>query len=107
MSYPPASLQPMPRMLSKPYAERDVEDVESYVRNTVGHISPSIASDEREQLVARGILLVSRMAQALPPEASLEALLRERLGNSLSVYRWRGARRRSEDPQLAAPPHAA
>jgi hypothetical protein len=96
----------MSQVLSKPYAERDVQDVESYVRETVGNISPYLASDEREQLVARGIVLVSRMAQALPPEASLEALLRERLGNSLAVYRWRGARRRAEHTQLA-PTHAA
>jgi hypothetical protein len=94
-------------MLPQPYAERDVQDVESYVRHTVGHISPYIASDEREQLVARGIVLVSRMAQALPPEASLAALLHERLGNSLAVYRWRRARQRTGDPELAAPPHAA
>ena len=87
----------MPRMLSRPYAERDVDDVESYVRDTVGTISPCIASDEREQLVARGIMLVSRMAQALPPEASLEALLHERLGNSLAVYRWRGVRQHGAD----------
>jgi hypothetical protein len=106
MSYPGTSLQPMPRMLAKLYAERDVEDVESYVRDTVEHISPYIASDEREQLVARGILLVSRMAQALPPETSLEAVLRERLGNSLAVYRWRGARQ-ADDKRLTASPHAA
>ena len=93
----------MPRILANPYAERDVSDVESYVRETVGNISPYIASDEREQLVARGIFLVSRMARALPPEASLEELLHERLGNSLAVYRWRGARQRTE----AAPTHAA
>ena len=96
----------MPRVLPKTYAERDVRDVESYVRETVGSISPYIASDEREQLVASGIVLVSRMAQALPPEASLQALLHERLGNSLAVYRWRGARRRTEGRQLA-PTHAA
>jgi hypothetical protein len=96
----------MPQTLPRPYAERDVEDVESYVRETVGNISPYIASDEREQLVARGIVLVSRMARALPPEASLEALLHERLGNSLAVYRWRGARRRAEHTRLA-PTHAA
>ena len=90
----------MPRMLSQPYAERDVQDVESYVRETVGHISPYIASDEREQLVARGIFLVRRIAQALPPGHSLEALLHERLGNSLAVYRWRGARQQAEHAQL-------
>jgi hypothetical protein len=93
-------------MLSKPYAERDVQDVESYVRETVGNISRYLASDEREQLVARGIVLVSRMAQALPPEASLEAVLQERLGNSLAVYRWRGARTRAEHSRFA-PTHAA
>ena len=92
-------------MLSQPYAERDVEDVEAYVRETVGHISPYLASDEREQLVARGIMLVSRMAHALPPEASLQSLLHERLGNSLAVYRWRGARQHV-DTRLA-PTHAA
>jgi hypothetical protein len=97
----------MTQLLSKPYAERDVEDVESYVRDTVGHISPYIASDEREQLVARGIMLVSRMAQALPPEASLEELLHERLGNSLAVYRWRGVRRHGEHGHLAPTHHAA
>jgi hypothetical protein len=88
-------------MLTRTYAERDVADVEEYVRTTVGHISPYIGSDEREQLVARGIMLVSRMAQALPPDASLEALLHERLGNSLAVYRWRGARRHAEEAHLA------
>ena len=96
----------MPRILAKPYVERDVEDVESYVRETVGHISPYIASDEREQLVARGIFLVRRMAHALPPEASLAQLLHERLGNSLAVYRWRGARQSTERTPLA-PTHAA
>jgi hypothetical protein len=96
----------MPRTLSHPYAERDVRDVESYVRDTVGSISPYIASEEREELVARGIMLVSRMARALPPETSLEAVLRERLGNSLAVYRWRGVRRRAEHEPLASP-HAA
>ena len=94
-------------MLAKPYAERDVHDVESYVRDTVGNISPYIASDQRQRLVARGIVLVSRMARALPPEASLEALLHERLGNSLSVYRWRGARRHAEDARLTPTHHAA
>ena len=93
----------MPRTLPKPYAERDVRDVESYVRDTVGNISPYIASQEREELVVRGIMLVSRMARALPPEASLEAVLRERLGSSLAVYRWRGTRRRFAHEPLASP----
>jgi hypothetical protein len=86
----------MARTLSRPYAERDVRDVESYVRDTIGGISPRMAFEEREALVARGIMLVSRMARALPPETSLEAVLQQRLGNSLAVYRWRGA------PQPAA-----
>jgi hypothetical protein len=96
----------MPRVLLKTYAERDVQDVESYVRDTVSSISPYIASQEREELVARGIMLVSRMAHALPPEASLQAPLHERLGNSLAVYRWRGARERTEQAAVASP-HAA
>ena len=97
----------MTRVLAKTYTERDVADVESYVRDAVGGISPSLASDEREQLVARGIMLVRRMAQALPPEASLEELLRDRLGNSLAVYRWRGAREHTAAAPRYAPTHAA
>jgi hypothetical protein len=97
----------MTRVLPKTYTERDVADVESYVRDAVGGISPYLASDEREQLVARGIMLVRRMAQALPPEASLEELLRDRLGNSLAVYRWRGARQQTAAAKQFAPTHAA
>jgi len=97
----------MTRVLAKTYTERDVADVEAYVREAVGGISPYLASDEREQLVARGIMLVRRMAQALPPEASLEELLRERLGNSLAVYRWRGARQPTAVASFAPTHHAA
>ena len=96
----------MPRVLEKPYAERDVADVESYVRDAVGQISPYLASDEREQLVARGVVLVRRMAQALPPEESLANTLKDRLGNALTVYRWRGARLNARRATLA-PSHAA
>jgi hypothetical protein len=96
----------MPRVLARPYAARDVGDVESYVRDTVRGISPCMDANEREELVAYGIMLVSRMEQALPPEASLEALLHERLGTSLAVYRRRGARRRTRHAHLASP-HAA
>jgi hypothetical protein len=97
----------MPRVLQKAYTERDVVDVESYVRRTVGEISPYIASDEREQLVARGVVLVRRIAQALPPETSLAEVLHERLGNALAVYRWRGARLRTEPRPAFARGHAA
>jgi hypothetical protein len=76
-------------VLRQPYAERDVEDVEAYVRHTVTSIAPGVVPDDREELVARGILLVSRMARALPPEASLAAFLDERLSGSLAVYRRR------------------
>jgi hypothetical protein len=92
----------MPRMLQQPYAERDVADVETYVRDTVDQISPYLASDEQDQLVARGVVLVRRLADALPPEQSLADVLQDRLGNALAVYRWRGARVRSERAQLAS-----
>jgi hypothetical protein len=86
------SLSHVPQILPRPYSERDVADVESYVRETVGGISPCLASDERERLVARGMLLVQRIASALPPELSLAAVLEERLAGALAVYRWRAVR---------------
>ena len=85
----------MQRVLNNRYAERDVKDVEGYVRDTLRGMT-AVPVGEQEQLVVRGIFLVERIARALPPEASLEALLHERLGNSLAVYRWRGARHRAE-----------
>jgi hypothetical protein len=88
----------MSQVLSECYSERDVVDVESYVRDTIGQISPCLASDEREQLVARGVVLVRRIASALPPEASLADVLHGRLGNALAVYRWRGARLHAHGP---------
>jgi hypothetical protein len=91
----------MQRVLNKQYTERDVQDVESYVRETVGQISPYIASDEREQLVARGIVLVRRIARALPPESSLDRVLQDRLGTALTVYRWRGVRLETARAPLA------
>jgi hypothetical protein len=97
---------PNRRFFPEPYTERDVQDVESYVRHTVSGICPHIAPDDREQLVARGIVLVSRMARALPPEASLAAFLHDQLGGALSAYRWRRARRRTERPR-ATPTLAA
>jgi hypothetical protein len=95
----------MPQMLTQRYSERDVADVESYVRDAVGQISPYLASDERERLVARGVVLVRRISRALPPESSLADALQSRLGNALTVYRWRGARSDSQEP--IAPRHAA
>jgi hypothetical protein len=80
------------QMLTNIYTERDVADVESYVRAAVMRGIPGIASEERERLVARGILLVRRIARALPPETSLDRVLRERLEGALSVYGTRGAR---------------
>ena len=68
----------MLRMLTNIYTERDVADVESYVRAAVMRGAPDIALEERERLVARGILVVRRIACALPPETSLDRVLRER-----------------------------
>jgi hypothetical protein len=78
----------MQRVLPKPYAERDVSDVELYVRDAV-HGLGNVPGDEQDQLVARGIVVVRRIAQALPPEVSLEQTLRERLTDALAAYRAR------------------
>ena len=79
-------------MLSNIYAERDVPDVESYVRAAVLREAPEISFYERERLVARGILLVRRIARALPPEASLDRVLHDRLEGALAVYHARASR---------------
>jgi hypothetical protein len=79
----------MAQMLASTYSERDVSDVESYVRDAIGNVAGPMGRVEREHLVARGILLVRRIAQALPPEASLDAVLRDRLAPALNAYRWR------------------
>lgn len=76
----------MQRVLARRYAERDVSDVESYVRETVVGMA-SVTPPEQEQLVARGIFLVRRIAQALPPEASLQEALRDHLAEGLSALR--------------------
>ena len=78
----------MQRVLPKPYAERDVSDVELYVRDAV-HELGNVRGDEQDQLVARGIFVVRRIAQALPPEVSLEQTLSERLTDALTAYRSR------------------
>jgi len=76
----------MQRVLATRYAERDVEDVERYVRDAVdamGDLSPQ----EREQLIVGGIFLVHRVARALPPEASLAEALQTHLSEGLMAMR--------------------
>ena len=69
-----------------------MRDVESYVRGAVDGVSGYLSADEHERLVARGILLVRRIAHALPPGTSLDAVLRDRLTPALDAYRWREMR---------------
>ncbi|HZO60066.1 MAG TPA: hypothetical protein VFB51_10270 [Solirubrobacterales bacterium] len=76
----------MPRVLAKRYAERDVPDVETYVRESVAGLGP-LNSDDEEALVAKGIFLVRRIAFALPPEASLRVALREHFPEGLAALR--------------------
>ena len=76
----------MPRVLAKRYAERDVSDVETYVRETVAGLAP-LNAEEEESLVAKGIFLVRRIAFALPPEASLQQALREHFLEGLTALR--------------------
>ena len=82
----------MAQVLPTMYSERDVRDVESYVRGAVDGVSGYLSAEEHERLVARGILLVRRIAHALPPGASLDAVLRDHLTPALDTYRWREAR---------------
>ena len=76
----------MQRVLARRYAERDVPDVETYVREVVRGMSP-LNETEEEELLARGIFLVRRIAVALPPEASLHEALQERLAEGLAALR--------------------
>jgi hypothetical protein len=78
----------MQRVLPNQYTERDVTDVERYVRDAV-HGLDDVRRDEQERLVARGIFVVRRIAQALPPEVSLEQTLSGRLTDALTAYRSR------------------
>jgi hypothetical protein len=78
----------MQRVLPNQYTERDVADVERYVRDAV-HGLDDVRRDEQERLVARGIFVVRRIAQALPPEVSLEQTLSGRLADALTAYRSR------------------
>jgi hypothetical protein len=91
----------MQRVLPRPYTERDVPDVELYVRNAV-HGLGDVRVDEQDQLVARGIFVVRRIAQALPPEVSLKQTLSGRLSEALCAYRARGRRELLRAPTRAA-----
>jgi hypothetical protein len=91
----------MQRVLPKPYAERDVADVELYVRDAV-HGLGDVRGDEQDRLVARGIFVVRRIAQALPPEVSLKQTLSGHLPDALTAFR--SQRRRD---LLRAPSRAA
>jgi len=84
----------MAQVLANVYSERDVHDVESYVRGAVDDLSGLLSTEEHERLVARGILLVRRIAHALPPQMSLDAVLQDRLSTALTAYRWREVRTR-------------
>jgi hypothetical protein len=83
----------MQRVLPNRYTERDVADVERYVRDAVRGLD-DVRRDEQEPLVARGIFVVRRIAQALPPEVSLAQTLAGRLPDALSAYRSRTRRER-------------
>jgi hypothetical protein len=74
----------MQRVLNTKYSERDIKDVESYVRDIVRGMS-TVAPAEQEELVVRGIFLVRRIARALPPEASLAEALRDHLAEGLTA----------------------
>ena len=76
----------MQRLLNNRYAERDVKDVEGYVRDKVRAMT-DVAPDQHEGLIVRGIFLVRRIAMALPPEASLQEALRDHFAEGLSALR--------------------
>ena len=91
----------MQRVLPKPYAERDVADVELYVRNAVDGLG-DVRGDEQDRLVARGIFVVRRIAQALPPEVSLKQTLSGHLPDALTAYRKQRRRDLLRAPSRAA-----
>ena len=91
----------MQRVLPKPYAERDVADVELYVRDAV-HGLGDVRGDERDRLVARGIFVVRRIDQALPPEVSLKQTLSGHLPDALTAYRSQRRRDLLRAPSSAA-----
>jgi len=91
----------MQRVLPQPYTERDVADVELYVRDAVDGLG-DVRGDEQARLVARGIFVVRRIAQALPPEVSLEATLSGHLEDALEAYRSSARRQVLSAPSRAA-----
>lgn len=91
----------MQRVLPKPYAERDVADVELFVRDAV-HGLGNVRGDEQDPLVARGIFVVRRIAQALPPEVSLKQTLSGHLTDALTAYRSERRRNVMRAPSRAA-----
>ena len=95
----------MQRVLARRYAERDIADVETYVRDVVRAMNPADEA-EQDELVARGIFLVRRIAVALPPEASLQEALSERLPEGLAALR-EEAQPQGTDPAGAPPRRAA
>jgi hypothetical protein len=95
----------MQRILARRYAERDVPDVETYVREMVSGLAPA-NTEEEEALVAKGIFLVRRIAFALPPEASLVEALRDHFLEGLSALRDE-AEPSSTDPAGAGSARAA
>ena len=91
----------MQRVLNTRYSERDVKDVENHVREIVRGMS-TVSPAEQEELVVRGIFLVRRIAQALPPEASLAEALRDHLAEGLTAMREEEGR----PPPVGAPGRA-
>ena len=91
----------MQRVLNTKYSERDVKDVESHVREIVRGMT-TVAPAEQEELVVRGIFLVRRIAQALPPEASLAEALRDHLAEGLTAMR----EQESQPPPVGEPDRA-
>ena len=75
-----------PAVLARVYADRDVADVESYVRSAVDASGLALADADHDRLVVQGIILVRRVARALPPEVSLAEVLRDRLLPALLAY---------------------
>lgn len=83
---PPQAAPPARQVLARVYADRDVADVESYVKSAVDGSGLALAGAEHDRLVVQGIILMRRVARALPPEVSLAEVLRDRLLPALLSY---------------------